>query len=253
MRTGEDVMWLEVADSFAEALAAPDRPMPGVLAGDPARFAVYRNNVAVGLRDALAATYPVVGALVGDAFFAEMARAFTAAEPPTSSVLIEYGAGFADFIDAFRPARDLSYLSGVARLEWAWQEAYHAADAGPVDIQILADVGADEMDNVRIMLHPSVRLIRSQWPVVSIWEAHQQDVADLSAVAALAENALIVRPRLAVAVHSLDAGAFDMVGMLARGEPLGRVIGRLSAHHQGTDFSACLAGLFGAGAVVGIR
>ena len=207
-------MWPDLAGRFAQALITPSRPVPDAIVGEAARFAIYRNNVAVGLRDSLAATYPVVASLVGEAFFAEMARAFVAAEPPMSPILIEYGGGFADFIDRFRPADDLPYLSDVARLEWAWQESYHAA---------------------------------------SIWEAHQQDVPDLSAIVLSPENALIVRPQLTVATHLLDEGAGAMVEMLMQGEPLGRAIDHLNDLDQETDFSACLTALFAVGAVVGIR
>ncbi len=246
-------MWPDLAGRFAGALTAPSHPVPDAIVGDAARLAVYRNNVAVGLRDSLAATYPVVASLVGEAFFAEMARAFVAAEPPTSPVLIEYGGGFADFIDRFQPADDLPYLSDVARLEWAWQEAYHAADADPVDMQILAEVDPAELDGIRFTMHPSVRLLHSRWPVASMWEAHQQDVPDLSAVVLSPEDALIVRPQLTVATHLLDRGAGAMVEMLMQGAPLGRAIDRLNQHDQETDFSACLAAIFAVGAVVGIR
>lgn len=249
----ETAMWPDLAGRFAQALITPSRPVPDAIVGEAARFAIYRNNVAVGLRDSLAATYPVVASLVGEAFFAEMARAFVAAEPPMSPILIEYGGGFADFIDRFRPADDLPYLSDVARLEWAWQESYHAADAAPVDIQILASVDPTELDGIRFIMHPSVRLLRSRWPVASIWEAHQQDVPDLSAIVLSPENALIVRPQLTVATHLLDEGAGAMVEMLMQGEPLGRAIDHLNDLDQETDFSACLTALFAVGAVVGIR
>ena len=62
---------------FAAALLDPQRPVPAGLIrpdGTPAdrRFAIYRNNVAVGLTEALRAGFPVVEKLVGAAFFAAM-------------------------------------------------------------------------------------------------------------------------------------------------------------------------------------
>jgi hypothetical protein len=52
-------------------------------AGRPAgaRFDVYRN------REALVTGFPVVHALVGDAFFRAMAGVFLRAHPPTSPIL----------------------------------------------------------------------------------------------------------------------------------------------------------------------
>ena len=58
-----------------------------------------------------------------------MARAYIAAEKPRYALIIHYGESFPDFIEAFEPARELAYLPDVARLESAWVESYHAAEA----------------------------------------------------------------------------------------------------------------------------
>ena len=76
---------------FANALLAPERPLPpGLIAwndSDPAlRFGVYRNNAAVSLTEALAGGFPVTRALVGDAFFEAMARCFVAEHLPRSPI-----------------------------------------------------------------------------------------------------------------------------------------------------------------------
>ena len=60
-------------------------------APDARRFAVYRNNVAVGLIGALEARYPVSRRIAGDDLFRAMARAFVRAHKPRSPVMIAYG------------------------------------------------------------------------------------------------------------------------------------------------------------------
>jgi hypothetical protein len=109
---------------FSQALLDADSPIPIGLTtwngSDPAgRFAVYRNNVFASLIDALADTYPVMLALVGNEFFRAMAKVFVQTNPPRSRVLACYGSGFADFVEDFYPARSLPYLADVARLEIA--------------------------------------------------------------------------------------------------------------------------------------
>src|SRR3990167_7733275 len=94
--------------AFANALLDPELPSPGGLStwngSDPAtRFAVYRNNVTVSLIDALADTFPVVQALVGEEFFRAMARVSVRATPPRSRLMAFYGHDFADFVSAFPP------------------------------------------------------------------------------------------------------------------------------------------------------
>ena len=66
-------------DAFAAALLDPGSPLPDGITtargrADRARFAVYRNNVFVGLTNALARRFPVTERLVGTEFFHGMAR-----------------------------------------------------------------------------------------------------------------------------------------------------------------------------------
>jgi hypothetical protein len=98
----------DVQAEFAAALLDPAAAAPGDVAdpqGNPAprRFAVYRNNVAVGLVNAVGGVFPAVKRIVGDEFFNAMALAYVRAEPPTSPVLLQYGQGFANFIAGFAP------------------------------------------------------------------------------------------------------------------------------------------------------
>lgn len=84
---------------FAAALLDPERPTPsGIIGPDgdvcPKRFAVYRNNVVVGLTEILKAAYPAARRLVGEEFFDAMAGIYVRAEPPRSPILLEYGGLF---------------------------------------------------------------------------------------------------------------------------------------------------------------
>jgi hypothetical protein len=88
--------------AFAAALGEPSAPPPAMTHGrmgapDARRFAVYRNNVAVGLIGALEARYPVSRRIVGDKLFRGMARAFVCANKPRSAVMIAYGGEFPEF------------------------------------------------------------------------------------------------------------------------------------------------------------
>jgi hypothetical protein len=78
-----------IQDAFATALLDRTAALPSSLGGaarrrSDRRFAVYRNNVAVGLVSALATRFPVVKRLVGDDFFRAMAHAYASVELPRS-------------------------------------------------------------------------------------------------------------------------------------------------------------------------
>jgi len=143
------------------------------------RFSIYRNNVLSACTQALADTFPVCQALVGEAFFSAMALAFAQQHLPRSRRLAFYGQGFADFVRQFAPAQSLPYLADVAQLEMARIQAYHAADAQcvpPERLQAALNPDAD-LPAWRFALHPSLHVIDSPMAALSLWQAHQEDAA----------------------------------------------------------------------------
>ena len=242
--------------AFAEALADPARGPPEFALGrdgrpDARRFAVYRNNVAVGLSQALEARFSVTRRLVGEEFFRALLRAFIAAHKPADAVLIRYGAGFPAFLQAFPPARDLGFLPDVAALENAWVEAYHAAEAAPVALSALGEIAPERLETVRFVLHPAVRLLRFATPAASLWAAHQVEGAPAPPERWEPEDALVTRPHAEVFVRTLPPGGYDLFAALRDGAMLGEAAAPVIA--AGGDPGAHLVGLFAAGAVADIR
>ena len=190
----------ELQAAFARGVLDP--AAGGDLAGrivagglDPGRrLAVYRDNVLVSLRRLLEGTFPATRRHLGPERFAELALAFVRAEPPDRPQLLAYGAGFPAFLaraGAEPPAADL------ARLEWAREEACHAADAPPLDPASLAAIPAERYPELRFVPHPSLRLVRSAGPVFSLWQALTTDAAPPPDAGP--EQALVVRPDVTVA------------------------------------------------------
>ncbi len=246
-------MWHNLQDEFSKAAVDSTKAAPQGVIDGCGRFNIYRNNIAVSLSGALGETFPVVKQLVGEAFFVAMARDYVQKNQPASPVLSEYGSTFSDFIETFLPAKELPYLSDVARLERNWLDAYHAQDHMPLNIDVLASVPDAEMEGLTLTFHPSVRLIESGFPVVSIWQAHQQKGdADLSDLPADGECALIIRPAMNVIIVPLSKSAHDFFRMLIAGGTLGEACDRL-AGNDAFDPPAHLAQLFQAGAVIALN
>ncbi len=118
----------------------------------------------------LQAKFPATERIVGEDFFAAMARVFVTAHPPRSKILHTYGDDFGDFIAAFEPAAELPYLADVARLEAARTRAYHAADADPLTAAAFrTSRSGPAIGSMRLTLHPSLQIVCSRHPVVTIW------------------------------------------------------------------------------------
>jgi hypothetical protein len=238
---------LDAAAPVPPGLIGPD--------GQPSatRFAVYRNNVVLGLIDALKAAFPVVCALVGEDFFAAMARAHAVETPPASPVMHDYGADFPAFIARFAPAASLPYLADVARLEWAWVEAYHAAEAWPLSPASIARVKQAAIPRARLLLHPSARLVRSAWPVVAMWRMHGADETAAPAPDAGGQDALILRPGAEVEIRTLPPGAAAFITALLAGAPIAAAAEAGFAEDATFDLAYAFTGLIESGAIIGIE
>jgi len=237
--------------SFADALLDADGPIPhGVMAHNAAparRFGVYRNNVVTSLVKALGSRFPVVENIVGQDFFAAMARIFVIEAPPRSPLLATYGDGFPAFVAAFEPARELPYLADVARLEAARTRAYHAADAAPVEADRFATLDGEIAGDLRIALHPSTEIVRSAFPIVTIWAMNsgEQELAPIGNWRG--EDALVARPYLDVQVRTLPPGGAAFLLALAAGQSLREAAEAALADDRDFDLAYNLAGLIGSG------
>jgi hypothetical protein len=238
--------------AFATALLNPGRPLPDGIttargAADSLRFAVYRNNVHVGLTRALEQRFPVTKQLVGPDFFTGMARAYAADHKPASPLIMQYGDGFPDFIAAFAPAAPLAYLPDVARIEVAWTEAYHAADRAPLTVAQLSTIPAESIADMALVPHPSARLVRSAFPAGSIWSAHQGET--MTPIANWgAETVLVVRPAMHVEISVLPSADAPFAAHLLEGANLGEAAQTAFAATPEFDFGSALIGLIGLGA-----
>lgn len=218
------------------------------------RLNVYRNHYLESLRAALACEFPVVLALVGEDFFALLAREYVRDRPPRAGSLRGYGGGFADWLAASPRIHALPYLSDVARLEWARQEAYHAAEHPPLDRARLAAVAPEDVEDLVFTLHPSCRLLRSGYPLLRIWQAAQPG-CDGEPVS-LDEGGgavLVARPGERVFMSPLSAGAQRLLAGCEAGERFGDACAGALAAEPGFDLNRALQQFVVEGVIAGFH
>jgi len=247
----------DVQHAFTRSLLDRTAPVSAEIRGASRRraerrFAVYRNNVAASLAAALAARFPVVKRLVGDAFFRAMAHVYATSELPRSPVMLYYGETFPAFIDDFAPARPIPYLGDVARIEMARGLAYHAADATPLDADAFAALPADRLDGLRVTMHPSLSVITSNHPIYSIWHVNQDPERFVPVPLRASEAVLISRPHLRVRTQCITHGDAAFIRALAAGLTLAKALDVAQNDVPAFNASASLTVLIGAKIVIGI-
>ena len=254
----------ELQRAFAAAVYADDATVTAHVRHDrfPAarHLQVYRNNVFESLVGALKAVYPVVERLVGTGFFAYAADGYIRHHPPASGNLHDFGDSFAGFLAGFEPARALAYLPDVARLEWAWHRAFHAADRAPLALERLAAVPPEQYGQLRFRLHPSAQPIASDYPLLRIWQVNQPGYAGEAATAPslargprldpiadaavnLADGGvrlLVARPHMEVIVESLSAGDDALLRAFAAGQRFEDASAAVLAAQPDYDLAAAL-------------
>lgn len=241
------------AAGFASALLDPAAPVPAGLAGSK-RYDIHRNNVTVSLIDAIVAIYPAVERITGTDFFRTMARAHVRATPPVSPLLFDYGRDFPDFIDDYPHAQQIPWLGDVARIERAWLDAYHAADAEPLTLADLAAVDPARLFDAVLVPHPAARVVRSRYPALSIFVMNRQPVApDARIESDDAEDALVTRPAFDVIVRPLPPGGATLLVALMNGQPLGAALAAAAADSYAFDLPANLSGIVDAGVFTHIQ
>jgi hypothetical protein len=238
----------ELQAAFARALIDRDEArveewISATLALDAsARIAIYRNNVFGNYRNTLRQVYPVVLALVGEAFFDRAADVYAARHPSRSGDLNDFGGTFGDFLAEWPPSAHLVYLRDMAKLEWAMESAFHAAEAVPLDLQALADVSPDAFSALRFDLHPASRIVDSPYPILRIWEVNQPGYSGDQTVQldAGGDALLVIRRDSAVELEPLSPGELLLLQDLAGGKSLGEAHVHALEAEPALDLSAFL-------------
>jgi Putative DNA-binding domain len=192
----------------------------------------YQAHAGALAQRALAAAYPTVQQLLGDASFGALARTLWQRHPPERGDVDTWGTHLAAFMQQDADLADEPYLPDVARLEWAVHRASRAADddAPPAGLHHLADT-----DPAGLWLLPRVGtvLVVSPYPVVMLWQAHQPDrprqpdrFADVRQALAqgLGQAALVWRQGGHVQVDALDPAESALCQAVLRRHSLGQAL-----------------------------
>lgn len=244
----------ELQQSFADAVLGTGRIPDDWIAGNglnpQARLQIYRNLILNNHSAALRTAYPAVLKLVGEDFFDAAAARYLQARGSGSGNLQDYGAAFPEFLADMPEAADLAYLPDVARLEWARQESFLAADAPPLAPETLAQIPEDRFAELALALHPSMRLTVSPHPIWDIWMLCQQPAPERRELSGAGQAVLIWRAERQLAMQPLTDGEEGFIAALLDGKPVTVAYEDASTADLSFDVSACLQWLLQSGLII---
>ena len=228
---------------FRAGLLDPAAPVPdGLLDGKDKqtvkRYGVYRNNVTVSLIDALKTGFPLVVKLLGEQNFEGIVALYVRSTPPSSPLMMFYGAEFPEFLAGFQPVAHIGYLPDAAQLDLELRRSYHARDTDPFDPSPLADLSPEALMDATFVLAPATRIISSVWPLYDIW--HYNQSSDAPKPRGHAQDVLITRPEFDPIPQPLPDGGALWLSALAAGSTFGSAHDKAANAHPSFDLTANL-------------
>lgn len=226
---------IELQTMFADALVHPasiakhpswsqrgDAELTGSARLSPIeQLDVYREQFWIRHVNCLAEDFPVLRALVGEERFEAIVADYLKAFPPTKFRLRDLGMHLAELL----ATKDDALVAELARLEWAFIDAFDAPDAPPLDPNVIASIAEDQWPLARLRLHPSLQRMRLVYSAHKMRELYRENEA-LRPIARPAptpapSSVVVYRHKFLLYTEEMDALAYDMLELLARGEPLG--------------------------------
>jgi hypothetical protein len=112
----------------------------------------------------------------------------------------------------------------------------------------LQGLAPDQLESLRLATHPSLRFVASDFPLLTIWQAHQGDAAGIGTIdlAQGGDMLLVYRPRRECLIRQVSSGAFAFVMALAAGQCLAAAYDSAITNAPGFSLPDELAGLLAA-------
>jgi hypothetical protein len=193
---------------------------------------IYREQFWLRHTSSLVEDFPGVGGILGQEDWERLVEEYLEATPPLSHSLRDLGDVLPAFIEKldWLPHREL--CTDMARLEWAYVEAFDANDHPPLDPQKLANMPESAWETAKLVLHPSVRMLRVRYPVVALRQRIRKSEGSdehehIPIPASESHNLVVYRSQNRnLADESLPEGAYALLQALADGLSLVDACGR---------------------------
>lgn len=170
---------------------------------------VHANNIAHARHVALEESYPRLLQLLGLEAFHDAAEKFLDQPTIDDRNLDSLGQGFEQFLD------DAAHRN-LARAEWAWLQAFHAAEAKALTLSELGTLDPETLIRARFNLHPAVRWFPLEDPFRLPWD-HPLPHGG--------EAVLITRSEAEVTLQRIDARVTSILSLLSVPRTPGELLG----------------------------
>jgi hypothetical protein len=215
------------------------------------RLEIYNRQYWFRVMGAVAEDFPALGVLMSEAAFNRLVLAYLKENPSTSFTLRNLGSKLPQWLEAHPEfaGRRHRLLIDVAKLEWAYVEAFDRADVAPLTESDFAGLTTE----TQLHLQPHIQLLDLAYPVDELVLAVHRETGPSDIMSnAVSERRQTKRTRLPKMVRSaaclvvhryensvyyrrIDRENFRLLSALRQGASLGEALG---SAFQGSKLSA---------------
>ena len=223
----------------------PDDLFAGTRARALTGMKVHANTISHARLVALEDTFPRTRAWLGHDRFNQHSRLYLEQPGVSALMLSRIGALF----PAYLADRNEAAAPGdLARFEWLWLEAYHAAEAPSLSLADLAGIAPERLMDIAIAPHPAASLVLFDRDVHRLIGEEVPGLADAHAI-------LLTRPEAEVLVTPATSQMRAILSAMKNPVTIGNLLASLSEPEgrdqvSTDDFMPALIALIEAGALI---
>lgn len=232
-------------ESMEEVAAAYIRPNSELTSFE--RLEIYNRQYWFRVIGAVSEDYPALQALLGDERFDALVFAYLKQRPSTSWTLRDLSADLPQFLEQHAELAGEQHRLAVdiARLEWAYVEAFDGAELDPLAAEELSQLGPEST----LTLQPHLRLLAVDYPVdefvLAVKKPEEKAVnsgaAQLRQASVAAELPEMMPEQRYLAVHryddvvyyrTLEEGEFQLLNSFRQGKTIAEAVEVLAGEEQ---------------------
>lgn len=184
------------------------------------RLGIYHNAYRQRLLTVLRADYPALRNWLEQCrpgLSETLFSRYIDAHPSRSFSLRFFGAALPEFIAGENHVGPDGFAAALAALEWAFCDAFDAADVPVLDVETLASVAPEYWPTLSFRLHPSLRWVYGRYPLAQLWSRLKQDETVAPEVLPAPVACAVWRQDLVSHYRSLEHDEASVLELVRRG------------------------------------
>lgn len=203
-------------------------------------LSIYQRNLTANAIGALTITFPTVLTLIGEEVFSYAVERLIKQDPPSAGDWGEWGGGFPEVLKNLSALQAFPYVVDIARLDFLLHRIGRDKDS-ELDMDSISLLASTDLDELRVVLNPSISLLPSEFPVVDIYNANQTSLAESDfhlkeaqqkLVSGLGQVTLIYRPQFKPLIRTINPEEHHWLLLIQKSFSIGKALDALKHRKQ---------------------